>query len=917
MAAYRILVSDVGSTTTKLLLLEVDGEEFRALGSIAVGTTVEKPSEDVCIGFFKGVEQLSDLTGVEIRDKSGNLKLPYYTTSSAGGGLQILVIALASSDSGNMAKAVAYSSGGVVLDSFAIDDDMPRVEKIRRMKHLSPDLVLMAGGYDGGAIAGVVNMAQLVAFSKPKPKFGDGRLPLVFCGNPQVRPFIEAMLGDLFSVSYADNIRPDGLNFNLKPAISQVHRLFMDHVMQMAPGYSRLSSITSSPIIPTPAGVDRILELYASKTGGNTVLADMGGATTDIFSNIRGGFQRTVAANTGMSYSLSNIVREAGPEKVFSHIPSISGKTARNWILSKTLFPTTVPDDDTSRAIECAAAAEGMRLAWKHHLEIGYARSKTGFTERMREFGKCKFDEAFKTVHGDSFKISDISTVIGAGGIMAHISPRRAAWILVSGFHPKGLTTLMVDLNFQSPHMGVLSDKYPVEALKYYKDKCLSAVCRVYSPIRKVRSLKIETSGGTVKVDSGKCLYLSSSRGVSIPGVTLADDGLPLLIDCRFGDESVPMDFLDEPTTYSSLPLLPAATVPGISEEEINREFSLAYSGEIRVSPGDSVTPGDILGTNRLVPPRIYFVDARGEAGYHNDAITDEMVMKGIKVKAGDKVLAGDEIFSLSVGNAFTGFRSYSRSPVRGVVASVVSPGLIILREIQDYDGKPYTVDVAGALRVKPSRISSYLKVNKGDFVEHSQTLAVGEKLTSVRSPATGTVIDINRKTGFLTIQYILEPVNMISPMYGTVTEVDPVMSAGVRSRGLIVPGIAGFGRTRWGKLVTGSPAADSIFLTDSQLTASLLDQAVQAEAAGIIAPSIEGADLIDFLGEEPGVILTGSEDIPLSLIIIGGMGKAPMDRALYAAMSQNQGRNCVLFTTTRLRAGVERPFVLIQTSGD
>jgi hypothetical protein len=79
----------------------------------------------------------------------------------------------------------------------------------------------------------------------------------------------------------------------------------------------------------------------------------------------------------------------------------------------------------------------------------------------------------------------------------------------------------------------------------------------------------------------------------------------------------------------------------------------------------------------------------------------------------------------------------------------------------------------------------------------------------------------------------------------------------------------------------------------------------------------MEAKELVNFLGEEPGVILTGSEDIPLSLIILGGMGELPMDKDLFAALSLNTGRNCVLFTTTRLRAGVERPFVLIQTKGD
>ena len=909
----RILVSDVGSTTTKLLLLEHSGGEFRALGSVAVGTTVEKPSEDVCIGFFAGVEKLSEITGIRLLDENGTLTVKYHTTSSAGGGLQIMVVALASADSGTMARATAFSAGGVVIDSFAIDDETPRVEKIRRMLHLSPDLVIMAGGYENGAIAGVVNMAQLIALSRPQPKYGSGKLPLVFCGNTQARPFIHGMLGDLFSITYAENIRPDGLRFNLRPAIEEVHRLFMNHVMQMAPGYARLSAMTSAPILPTPAGVERILELYSKNIQGNVVMADMGGATTDIFSNVRGQFQRTVAANTGMSYSLSNILREAEPENVFRHLPGMDQGTARNWILAKTLFPTINPECETAKAVEGAAAAEGMNLAWRHHLDISYRRARVGCTERLRRLGKCKFEEAFRTVHGDPFKISDIKVIIGAGGIMAHSTPRRAAWILISGFRPKGFTLLMVDRYFQSPHMGVLSVKYPEEALKYYGEECLVPVGRVYAPISKVRKLKVETHSGMVTVESGGFLYLESSRGVTIPDVPVPDDDIPIIVDLRFGDELLPMDFMEIATIHDDKVALPYAMTPIPETEHLERSFSLSYAGEIAVKEADSVSPGDVIGENKLVPPRVFFVDVRGRVGYQRQEITDEMVMEHILVSAGDKVKTGDRIFKLKTGSGLTSTDNIVDSPVRGVVTSVVPPGLVIMREIQDYDGKPHFVNVARLLGVKPRRIIANLKVQRGEFVQRGQVIAVGDKLSNVKSPATGTVLDIDKKTGVVKIQYVLEPVRMHSPISGRVTAVDPKISVTIGSTGAVVQGTAAFGATRWGELAVGEPRCGCIMLLRSTLTSSYIDSAVDAGVSGIVAPSVSAADLVSFLGEEPGVILTGDEDIPFSLMLLRGVGDVELEDGVYNAMASCAGGNCALFTTTRLRAGVERPFLLLQ----
>lgn len=912
-----ILVSDVGSTTTKLLLLKITDDGFVAVDSVAMSTTVEKPKEDVCIGFLNGVQKLQNNCGMTLLDPSSNLTVPFYTTSSAGGGLQILVIALASSDTGSIAKAVTFSAGGVVLDSFAIDDDLPRVEKIRRMAHLSPDLVLMAGGYNDGAIAGVINMAQLVAFSKPKPKYGSGKLPLVFCGNPQVRPYLKGMLDKLFDISFVENIRPDGLSFNLKPAIDETHRLFMDHVMQMAPGYSKLSKMTAIPILPTPAAVNTILNEYSRKHKANVILADMGGATTDIFSSIEGNIERTVAANTGMSYSISNIVKESSIESLLEQIPEISESDARNWILSKTLFPTVVPADDSCEAVESAAAALGMQLAWKHHLKISYKRKMVGFTERVRRLNKCKFDAAFNTPHGESFKLSSVSVIIGAGGIMAHSSLRRAAWILASGFRPKGLTTLMIDKHFHSPHAGILSRSYPSEALKYYEEECLQTVCRVYSPLSKVRKLKVKIGNTVRTVKAGSYLYLESCKDVTIPALSIPSDDIPLLIDCRFGDEPLAMDFLDAPKSFAEPSFAPKKDVPENKIEDFSKEFSLAYKGEVNVKEGDCVNPGDILGINRLIPPRVFFVDLRKHVGYTNERVTDDLIMENIQVKVGDKVKIGQMLFKVSIGNTFTGFSDSVISPVRGIVDSIVYPGMIILKEIQDFDGKPSYVNVARLLGVKPKKIGAYLKVECGDFVEEGQTIAIGDGLNRVKSENTGSVIEIDRKSGIVTIQYVLEPTEIVSPIQGKVTEADTSLKVVLSTQGAKVSGVVGFGKTAYGNLSAGKLVKDSVILLRTPLTKALIEEAIEAKVSGIIAPSVQGVDLVEYLGFEPGVVLTGSEVLPFSLIVMKAIGNQKFTDSEYNSLSKYSGKNCVLFTTTRLRAGVERPYLFMQSEDE
>ena len=97
------------------------------------------------------------------------------------------------------------------------------------------------------------------------------------------------------------------------PAREAIHDLFLEHVMQQAPGYAKLMTWTSSGIMSTPNAVGKIMETIAAERHINVLGVDIGGATTDVFSVFNNNFVRTVSANLGMSYSICNVLTEAGP----------------------------------------------------------------------------------------------------------------------------------------------------------------------------------------------------------------------------------------------------------------------------------------------------------------------------------------------------------------------------------------------------------------------------------------------------------------------------------------------------------------------------------------------------------------------------------------------------------------------------
>ena len=98
MTLKSILATDCGSTTTKAILIENIDDEYRLTFRGEAPTTVEAPFEDVTKGVLNAVMEIEELSGKKIIYKD-NIKTPssngegvdiYISTSSAGGGLQML-----------------------------------------------------------------------------------------------------------------------------------------------------------------------------------------------------------------------------------------------------------------------------------------------------------------------------------------------------------------------------------------------------------------------------------------------------------------------------------------------------------------------------------------------------------------------------------------------------------------------------------------------------------------------------------------------------------------------------------------------------------------------------------------------------------------------------------------------------------
>jgi hypothetical protein len=221
--------------------------------------------------------------------------------------------------------------------------------------------------------------------------------------------------------------------------------------------------------MPTPGAVGNILQTIAERQGINVVGVDIGGATTDVFSVFDRIFNRTVSANLGMSYSISNVCAEAGMPNILRWVPfDMDVRELSNRVKNKMIRPTTIPQTIEALVFEQAVAREALRLAYIQHKE--FATTLKGVQQQRTVGDTFSQDVAGQTIV-DNMKLD---LLVASGGVLSH-APRmnQTAMMLIDAFEPEGFTALAKDSIFMMPHLGVLAQVNPKASLEVFERDCL------------------------------------------------------------------------------------------------------------------------------------------------------------------------------------------------------------------------------------------------------------------------------------------------------------------------------------------------------------------------------------------------------------------------------------------------------------
>ncbi|AVX30225.1 hypothetical protein CTH_0622 [Carboxydocella thermautotrophica] len=404
----RALLVDFGSTYTKVTA--VDLEKRCLLGTARAFTTVQ---EDINIGLTRACRQLGEELGED------PLTYPHKLgCSSAAGGLKLAAIGLVRELTVEAARLAALGAGARLTHVFS---RFLTPQDVEQMAATPPDIILLAGGTDGGNRETIIANAHTLAV-------GSLRVPVVVAGNKVAAAQVAEILSQAgFPVRVTENVMPELNQLNVEPARETIREVFLERIIA-AKGLDKAETLLGI-VMPTPAAVLQGARLLAEGTPGQRgwgelLLVDIGGATTDVHSIAEGGpskpgvnwkglpepkAKRTVEGDLGMRYS-AEALWEATPRALLLKLFREKWQEGQEYVRKVHQQPDYLPVNEQEWEWDTLLGYLCARLATERHvgqLETVY----TPFGATFVQYGK---------------DLTQIGHVIGTGGVLVHHPrPRR------------------------------------------------------------------------------------------------------------------------------------------------------------------------------------------------------------------------------------------------------------------------------------------------------------------------------------------------------------------------------------------------------------------------------------------------------------------------------------------------------------
>jgi hypothetical protein len=473
-----LLAIDIGTLKTRALLFDVIQGRYRFIAASAAATTVGAPFVDAGEGVRQALSNLATLTGRVFLGSGDNLITPtrpdgsgvdaFVLTMSAGSPLKIVVVGLLKEVSVESARRLAESTYANIAGTLSLNDRRHQENRIDTLLKLRPDLVVMAGGIEGGASLSIHKLLEaigLASFLLPKAQ----RPQLLYAGNKAVQKVVEETLGGLIDIYQAANIRPTWEVEQLAPAKLQLTDIFRNIRVRQVRSIKELNSWARGRMLPTATGFERIIrflsKIYDPSKG--VLGVDIGASATTVAAAFQGTSFAGVYPQFSIGTHLSDLLRYSTLDEISQWLSvDMPNEAIRDYIYNKISHPGSLPTTPEELSIEHALARQVMRNSIRmlyRSFPKDVARSKPG-------------------------TLPWFEPTVASGSVLTNApSPGQSMMMLLDGLQPAGVTTILLDRNNLVASLGAAADVNPLLVVQVLGSNTMLNLGAVIAPVGSAR----------------------------------------------------------------------------------------------------------------------------------------------------------------------------------------------------------------------------------------------------------------------------------------------------------------------------------------------------------------------------------------------------------------------------------------------
>lgn len=474
IADNSLLAVDVGAVTTRAAYFDIVEGQYRFIGMGRCPTTNFGATRNLVLGVQLAIENLQSLIGKQLMDEEGRLLIPpqpdgsgvdgMVTTFSVGAPIKTLVIGLLPEVSLKSIEKLAHTTYARVVDSISLNDPRRLDEQVNAIIRHSPELVLIAGGVDGGASHSINHLIETVGLSAYL--MPDGQRPaMLYAGNRALAGEIRAALSKIASeLVICPNVRPALEVEALGPAQRELASLTTNIRQRQMPELDELRTLSGGIILPSAYAQGRMARFLSSYYGGNKYVlsVDIGASAVSLAASFGEHLHLNVFPHFGLGESLAGLLKYTTLDDIARWLPmEIPIETVRDYLYQKSLYPQYVPAVREELFIEQAIARQNLLL------------SAHTMVQRLPE-----------RYRNQSGLLPSFEPILAGGAVLTDApSLGQKLLMLLDGLQPAGITTLVLDHNNLLSMLGVAAEVNSLLPVQVMDTGALAYLATVISPV--------------------------------------------------------------------------------------------------------------------------------------------------------------------------------------------------------------------------------------------------------------------------------------------------------------------------------------------------------------------------------------------------------------------------------------------------